>query len=65
MTGSLLNVGAAVLRKSSETIRRALSCVSVATVKKWIRDHLGLTIPSQQALAFRRNKNCPKYQICL
>jgi len=62
MTGSLLNVGAAVSRRTSETIRRALSSVPVATVGRWIREHLGLTIPAQQTLAFRRNKNCPKHQ---
>jgi hypothetical protein len=62
MTGSLLNIGAAVSRKSSDTIRRALSSISVAAVGKWIREHLGLTIPAQQALALRWNKYCPKDQ---
>jgi hypothetical protein len=62
MTGSLLNIGAAVLRKTSETIREALAAVPVAAVGKWTRDSLGLTIPAQQALAFQWNKNCPKYQ---
>jgi hypothetical protein len=63
MTGSLLNIGAAVSRKSSDMIQRALASVSVAAVGKWIRQNLGLTIPAQQALAFRRNKNSPKHQI--
>jgi hypothetical protein len=62
MTGSLLNIGAAVSRKSTETIRRALSSVPVAAVGNWIGDRLGRTIPSQQALAFRWNNNCPKHQ---
>ena len=61
MTGSLLNIGAAVLRKTSETIQTALAAVSVAAVGKWIRENLGLTIPSQQALAFQGNTNCPKH----
>jgi hypothetical protein len=62
MTGSLLNIGAAVSRKSTEAIGKALSSVPVAAVGNWIRDRLGLTIPSQQALAFRWNKNCLKHQ---
>jgi hypothetical protein len=62
MTGSLLNIGAAVLQKTSDTIQKALAAVPVAAVGKWIRDHLGLTIPAQQALAFQGNKNCPKIQ---
>jgi hypothetical protein len=63
MTGSLLNIGAAVLRKTSDTIRQALAAVPVAAVGKWIRDHLGITIPAQQAIAFQRNKYCPEHQV--
>ena len=62
MTGSLLNIGAAVLRKTSATIQKALAAVPVAAVGKWIRENLGLTIPAQQAIAFQWNKNCPKTQ---
>ncbi len=62
MTGSLLNIGAAVSRKTSDTVRRALASVPVAAVGRWIRESLGLTIPAQQALAFRWNKNSPKHQ---
>ncbi len=62
MTGSLLNIGAAVLRKTSATIQNALASVPVAAVGKWIRENLGLTIPAQQALAFQWNKNSPKTQ---
>ena len=62
MTGSLLNIGAAVLQKTSDTIQKALETVPVAAVGRWIRDHLGLTIPAQQALAFQGNTNCPKNQ---
>jgi len=65
MTGSLLNIGAAVLQKTSETIHKALATVPVAAVGTWIRENLGLTIPAQQALAFQRNKNCPKRQSVL
>jgi hypothetical protein len=61
MTGSLLNIGAAVLRKTSAIIQEALALVPVAAVGKWIREHLGVTIPAQQALAFHGNTNCPKY----
>jgi hypothetical protein len=62
MTGSLLNIGAVVLRKTSAVIQEALASVSVAAVGKWIRENLGVTIPAQQALAFQGNKNCPKYK---
>jgi hypothetical protein len=65
MTGSLLNIGAAVLRKTSETIPKALAAVPVAVVGKWIRDNLGLTIPAQQAFAFQGNKYCPKNQVLI
>lgn len=60
MTGSLLNIGAAVLRKTSDSIRQGLAAAPVASVGKWIRENLGLTIPAQQALAFQRNNTCPK-----
>ena len=60
MTGSLLNIGAAVSRKTSDTIRKALASVPVAAVGRWIRENLGLTISAQQALAFRWNKNSPQ-----
>ena len=60
MTGSLLNIGAAVLRKTSDTIQKALAEVPVAAIGTWIRENLGLTVPAQQALAFQGNKNCPK-----
>jgi hypothetical protein len=60
MTGSLLNIGAAVLRKTSDTIQKALAEVPVAAIGTWTRENLGLTVPAQQALAFQGNKNCPK-----
>jgi len=65
MTGSLLNIGAAVTRKTSDTIHKALAAVPVAAVGKWIRENLGLTIPAQQAHAFQRNKNSPENQTLL
>lgn len=57
MTGSLLNIGAAVLQKTSTSIQTAMTTVPVAAVAEWVRHKLGLTIPAQQALALRRNKN--------
>jgi len=63
MTGSLLNIGAAALRKTSNTIQKALAAVPVAVVGKWVRDNLGLTIPAQQAIALQRNKYCPKNEV--
>jgi hypothetical protein len=59
MTGSLLNIGAAVAHKTSDTIQQAFAAVPVAAVGEWIRENLGLTIPAQQAIAFQRNKICP------
>jgi hypothetical protein len=60
MTGSLLNIGAAVSQKTSAAIRKALASVPVTAVGNWIRENLGLTVSAQQALAFRWNKNCPQ-----
>jgi hypothetical protein len=60
MTGSLLSIGAAVLKKSTTVIQAAMATVPVAAVGQWVRYKLGLTIPAQQALAFQRNKNGPK-----
>jgi hypothetical protein len=60
MTGSLLSIGAAVLKKSTTVIQTAMATVPVEAVGQWVRDKLGLTIPAQQALAFQRNKNGPK-----
>lgn len=65
MTGSLLNIGATVLRKTSDTIQKALAAVPVAAVGQWIRDNLGLTIPAQQALVFQRNTNRPNNQLII
>jgi hypothetical protein len=65
MTGSLLNIGAAALQKTSDTIQKALAAVPVAMVGQWVRDNLGLTIPAQQALAFQGNKYCPTNQVLI
>ena len=65
MTGSLLSIGAAVLKKSATVIQAAMAAVPVAAVGQWVRDNLGLTIPAQQALAFQQNKNGPKNPIGL
>jgi hypothetical protein len=60
MTGSLLNIGTAVLTKTSETVQQALTATPVAAVGQWVREKLGLTIPAQQSLLLRQNKNCAK-----
>lgn len=65
MTGSLLSIGATVIKKSTTVIQTAMATVPVAAVGQWVRDNLGLTIPAQQALAFQRNKNVPKNPIGL
>jgi hypothetical protein len=62
MTGSLLNIGAAVLDKTAETVQAAMAAVPVAAVGQWVRERLGLTIPAQQALLLQQNKNCPTPQ---
>jgi len=60
MTGSLLSIGAAVIKKTTTAVQTAMGTVPVAAVREWVRDKLGLTIPAQQAFAFPRNKNSPK-----
>jgi hypothetical protein len=62
MTGALLNIGATLLEKTPAMIRKALATVQVHHVTQWLRDRLGLTIPAQQALAFRQNENVPQIQ---
>jgi hypothetical protein len=65
MTGSLLNIGAAVLEKTTTTMQTAMAAVPVAAVRQWVCDKLGLTIPAQQALALRGNKNGPQTRTLL
>lgn len=65
MTASLLNIGAAVLKKSATVIQTAMATVPVVAVGQWVRDKLGLTIPAQQAFAFQRNKNGPQHTAVL
>jgi hypothetical protein len=60
MTGSLLNIGAAVLGKTTGTIQAAMAAVPVAAVGRWVREKLGLTVPAKQAILLQRNINCPK-----
>jgi hypothetical protein len=62
MTGSLLSIGAVVLKKTTTVVQTAMATVPVAAVGQWVRDKLGLTIPAQQAFAFQRNKNDPNNQ---
>jgi len=62
MTGALLNIGATLLEKTPEVLKEALATVRVDHVTQWIRDKLGMTIPAQQALALRQNKNVPQIQ---
>ena len=59
MTGSLLNIGAAVFDKTASRIQAAMAAVPVAAVRQWVREKLGLTVPAQQALLLQQNKNCP------
>jgi len=62
MTGALLNIGATLLNKTPAVVQKALATVRVDDVTQWLRRKLGLTIPAQQALAFRQNKNVPQIQ---
>ena len=57
-----MSIGAAVLKKNTTVIQTAMATVPVGAVGQWVRDKLGLTIPTQQALAFQRNKNGPANQ---
>jgi len=60
MTGAQLNIGATLLEKTPAVINKALATVRVDHVTQWLRDKLGMTIPAQQALALRQNKNVPQ-----
>jgi hypothetical protein len=62
MTGALLNIGATLLEKTPAVITKALATVRVDHVTQWLRAKLGMTIPAQQALALRQNKNVPQTQ---
>ena len=62
MTGALLNIGATLLEKTPAVINKALATVRVDHVTQWLVDKLGMTIPAQQALALRQNKNVPQIQ---
>ncbi len=62
MTGARFNIGATLLEKTPEVLKEALATVRVDHVTQWIRDKLGMTIPAQQALALRQNKNVPQIQ---
>ncbi len=59
MTGSLLNIGAAVMGKTTTTIQAAMAAVPVDAVARWVRERLGVTVPAQQARLLQRNTNCP------
>lgn len=63
MTAALLNIGATLLDKTPAVIAQALAAVPVRQVSQWVRDNLGLTIPAQQALLLRQNKNSPQIQL--
>jgi hypothetical protein len=62
MTGALLNIGATLLEKTPAVINKALATVRVDHVTQWLLAKLGMTIPAQQALALRQNKNVPQIQ---
>jgi len=57
MTAMLLSLGTIVSKKTHDVIRAALTSVKSIAVGKWCRENLGVTLQTQQAFAFRQNKN--------
>jgi hypothetical protein len=53
MTASLLNIGAAVTKRTPEMLKSALEATPVTSVYEWVRENLGQTIASKQAIALR------------
>lgn len=53
MTASLLNIGAVVTQRTPELIEQSLTTVPVKDIYHWVRENLGHTVASKQALALR------------
>ena len=53
MTASLLNLGAAVTKRTPEVIEEALASVPVKAIYQWVRNNLGRTIASKQKTSLR------------
>ena len=55
MTASLLNIGAAVTKRTPEVIEEALASVPVKAIYQWVRNNLGQTVASKQKTALRQS----------
>ena len=55
MTASLLNIGAAVTKRTPEVIEEALASVPVKAIYQWVRSNLGQTVASKQKTALRQS----------
>jgi hypothetical protein len=56
MTPQVLTFGAVMLKKTTETISKALAAVKSSDVLKWCREHLGLTVQGQRRYAYAEQK---------
>ena len=56
MTPQLLAFGAIVMKKTTATIRRALTATRTREVSQWCREHLGLSVQGQRRYAFQEQK---------
>jgi hypothetical protein len=56
MTPQLLAIGAVVMKKTTETIRRGLAAVRTCDVFQWCREHLGLSVQGQRSYAYQEQK---------
>jgi hypothetical protein len=60
MTPQLLGLGAAVAKRTVQTIRQAFSTVHTRDVVQWCRQHLGLSLQAQRSYAFKEQKQDTK-----
>jgi len=56
MTPQLLAIGAVVMEKTTETIRRGLTAIRTCDVWRWCREHLGLSLQGQRTYAYKEQK---------
>jgi hypothetical protein len=60
MTPQVLTFGAMVVKKTTTTIRRALSAVRTRDVLQWCHTHLGLTVQGQRRFAYQEQNQDQK-----
>jgi hypothetical protein len=60
MTPQLLAFGAIVMKKTTETIRSALTAVRTCDVLQWCQEHLGLSVQGQRRYAYQEQNSDTK-----